>query len=619
MRVKVVQSLLSGIIAAAVVFSPTSLRGQELISTISNIAKSDPLIITGALGTQNTYYHSSGVAMASPLSTSFYANLNINLYGISMPFSFYYSGDNSSFSYPQFHFSISPRYKGWNLLIGQKSMAFSPYVFSIPFNGVGIEYAKQSGHSFRFGAFYGNLKKAVNAEPGTLSGLSPQYRRRGWGVKLGYGTSSNYLDVYLFRAKDDISSIDAIWQDRVRPQENIAVGVNGRVKMGSHLSLSANFATSLLSGDTRVAKVDESMIKGVASDVDNIFNIRYSSQVRWAGDATLTTSWKYLNGTFSYRIVQPDYNSLGVSYITSNYQALTAAISTHVGPLSLSGSFSGQSDNLSGKQLFTTRGFVYNASASLPIGKIFSLSSSYNGYLQRQYDGAAQINDSVRAHRRTDSWTLSPSCRFITEAMQHGISLSGNYSTNRDLNPFASGASDVNTLAIGMCYNVMVEPIETSFSFNVNEQQSDGFGAKYKTDIYSFSTSRSFLKEKTLCLALMASYTTNRMKGLSSNNSLGGSLSATYTLHEVHAFSLAGSYNRYASTNLVSEQSANSGDDVMLSLSYNYTFSLIHIRRKAADGTPRVTSDFIRRVNKEALKAIDQKAHQTSQPSTKRY
>ena len=58
-------------------------------NTISTIAKSDPLIITGAVGTQNTYYHSSlGSGYRSPWANSVYANLNISVYGISMPFAF---------------------------------------------------------------------------------------------------------------------------------------------------------------------------------------------------------------------------------------------------------------------------------------------------------------------------------------------------------------------------------------------------------------------------------------------------------------------------------------------------------------------------------------------------
>ena len=83
---------------------------------IATIAKSDPLVITGAVGTQNTYYYSSlGSGYASPLSSSAYANLNISVYGIAMPFSFYYSSDNLSFSHPQFSFNVSPTYKGLTL------------------------------------------------------------------------------------------------------------------------------------------------------------------------------------------------------------------------------------------------------------------------------------------------------------------------------------------------------------------------------------------------------------------------------------------------------------------------------------------------------------------------
>ena len=60
--------------------SPLGARGQSLSqNTISTIAKSDPLIITGSIGTQNTYYHSSmGGGFRSPWANSLYANLNVS-------------------------------------------------------------------------------------------------------------------------------------------------------------------------------------------------------------------------------------------------------------------------------------------------------------------------------------------------------------------------------------------------------------------------------------------------------------------------------------------------------------------------------------------------------------
>ena len=92
-------------IAVAIVFA---LLSQPMFSqNISEIAKSDPLIITGAVGTQNTYrYSSEGNGYGSPFSSVIYANLNICLYGFNMPFSLHYSNDNLNFNYPQLSFNI---------------------------------------------------------------------------------------------------------------------------------------------------------------------------------------------------------------------------------------------------------------------------------------------------------------------------------------------------------------------------------------------------------------------------------------------------------------------------------------------------------------------------------
>ena len=118
------------------------LFSQPLFSqNISEIAKSDPLIISGAVGTQNTYrYSSEGSGYGSPLNSVVYANLNISLYGFNMPFSLYYSNDNVNFNHPQLSFNISPTYKNWTGYFGQSSMSMSNYVMNMSFNGVGLEY-----------------------------------------------------------------------------------------------------------------------------------------------------------------------------------------------------------------------------------------------------------------------------------------------------------------------------------------------------------------------------------------------------------------------------------------------------------------------------------------------
>ena len=220
---------------------------------ISQIAKSDPLIITGSIGTNNTYFHSSaGLGYMSPLSNSFFANLNFNIYGFSMPFSIYFSNDNLNFSYPQFSFNLSPSYKNFTAHIGQSSMPFSQYVLNMSFNGVGLEWRDKQ---FRASAFYGVLRRAVNDNPDDSTARIPQYRRYGWGISAGYSKGGNSIDLYFLRAYDSESSIDERWRTRVRPQENLVLGLKGQLSYKNFLSLAANVATSAFTADRESQQV----------------------------------------------------------------------------------------------------------------------------------------------------------------------------------------------------------------------------------------------------------------------------------------------------------------------------------------------------------------------------
>jgi len=139
-RTKLIQSLAKSKVKSFLLlylFTALPAAAQD----ISQIAQSDPLIITGSVGTNNTYYHSSiGNGYQSPLSNSIYLNLNISVYGFSMPFSLYYTNDNLDFNYPHLSFNLNPQYKNWTGYIGTGSMSYSSYVLSMSFNGIGVEY-----------------------------------------------------------------------------------------------------------------------------------------------------------------------------------------------------------------------------------------------------------------------------------------------------------------------------------------------------------------------------------------------------------------------------------------------------------------------------------------------
>ncbi|MBQ8543397.1 MAG: hypothetical protein IJ436_07985 [Bacteroidaceae bacterium] len=566
---------------------------------IEDPRKKDPLIITGALGTQSTLYYSSGGSFASPLNYSMYANMNVNLYGYNMPFAFYYSCNNYSFSHPQFAFNFSPTYKGWTLHVGRRSMPFSAYVYNLPFNGLGIEY-KSPTSGFRFGLFYGILREAVNFEPGEMPSGKPVYKRSGWGLKVGYGSTRNFVDLYLFRSQDHQSSIDDIWYEDIFAQENIVLGLRGRWQIFKQLSLTGNVASSIFSTDTKAPQ----LTGGNTDKYDDLFDIRYTSLMRWAGDLTLAATFRTVSLSLFYKLIQPDYMSMGVSYMNNNYHNIGTAANLRLGNLSLAGNFSFQEDNISGEQLYTTRGLTYSLNASVPVGNKVSLSANYNGFRQCQYDGTAHVNDTTRINRSMNSFSGTASYNTNTESLGHYFSLTGNYSINEDKNKTIAGTGDVGTLAVGSNYSLSVIPIETNFSFNYSYQQSDGYDSKYTTSVYTLSASKALLKNRNLSLNASASLVDNRMDS-DQSITMAANLSTAYTLAKVHNFTLNLNYSRYTNTNLVlDEYQRDKGYDFTCSFSYSFSFTAFSIKRRAKEeitryGKYEYYSDFSRSAVRE--------------------
>lgn len=546
---------------------------------ISQIGKSDPLIISGSIGTQNTYYHSSmGAGYMSPLSNSVFANLNISIYGFTMPFSLYYTNDNLSFSHPQLSFNLTPRYKNFTGHIGQSTMPFSNYILNMSFNGVGLEYR---GRHFRMSGFYGVLRRAVNDDPTGPSPRRPQYRRYGWGLSVGYGNDRNSLDLYLLRAYDSPGSIDEAWREQIRPQENLLVGLKGRVTPFSWMSLSANVATSAFTADRESQKITA----GTATRWDKVFDAKYTSSLRFAGDVSLGLSLKGINANVYYKMIQPDYTSLGTYYTSNNYHSLGLSLNTMLfRKLSLSANFSGQADNLNNKQLYTTAGYVYSTMANLNVSQRFNISAMYNGYLQRQSDGAMPVNDTTRVHRVLHSLSLIPTYNIMGTTLDHTLSLSANYTQNKDLNPFSVGQTDVKTLALGSSYNLNVKPWEMNFGVSLSHQQTKGFNMEYRSDVASFSTGRSFLKEKNLNLSATLSAVYNEVKHQSKNLSMALDMSASYTVAKAHAFSFSAQFSKYGDVNIEKTSSSLDATDIRLSLNYIYTFTLLEMKKKEKEG-----------------------------------
>lgn len=228
-----------------------------LAQDLESIGQEKPLRISGGVSASQIFYAASGAeARRDPYSYFLSGNLNFDLYGWSVPLSFSFSNQNLSYQQPFNQYGLHPTYKWITGHLGYASMNFSPYTLSGHlFKGVGVELSPEG--EFSFSAMYGRLQKAVEADssPENVSAQQPAFKRMGYGFKINYKNSGDYVDLILFRAKDEVNSLAYIpAREAIMPAENLVMSIGAGKMFFDRLLLSAELAGSAFSRDVRSAE-----------------------------------------------------------------------------------------------------------------------------------------------------------------------------------------------------------------------------------------------------------------------------------------------------------------------------------------------------------------------------
>ena len=502
----------------------------------------DPLTISGKVGTQiTTSWNNSDTYYNTPFSATAYADMTLNLYGISIPMSLQFVNTNAkqfAFSKPEFTMNLRPMWNKFTFYLGTASMNFSNYTYNgVSFNGAGVEYR---GDKFRFGGFYGTFNKgtkfnakydgrdAVQFLSDALLGMNnvsfttiPQFKRKAYAAHIAVGSMRNYVDLSLLHAADDLNSLPAEWymldeydttlylRDSVRGKENLALGLKGHFTIGKHVIFEANLGASLFTPD--IAR-DEIVLEGEGAGIatanklfgamrkTRLFNPRYGSEFHFAGDALLNLNFKPVKATFTYRFVQPDYVSLGAVGFNQNSQTFGGNISTSLFHNSASLRLNGylQRDNLDKKQMYTNQVGSYSIDWNNFFGESFALSMAYNGIIQKQLDGVLVVPEDTRIDQRIHSFDLSPSYTLSLED-DHTFSLNFNYLQNKNRNEkMADLGFDVTTTSFGVGYEVYLSSIRMSLDGNYDYSLSRSVGNDYNSHGLSCGVNYNFIERDNL-------------------------------------------------------------------------------------------------------------------------
>lgn len=583
----------------------------QIKQRINQIKESDPLSISGSVGTSLGLSYNSNFPGSTPFSGSIFANLNLNIYSFNLPISFYFVNNTTSFNYPQlptFRLGATPTWKRFRFHLGNSSMHFNNYTYSgLSFLGAGLEY---QGKLFRGAAFAGLLSQATKVIgyddrtafqqlADSLLGLNtpasylPQYRRDAIGVKLGIGNAKNFIDISFMKAKDREKTLPEYLRDSIAAKDNFTIGLSGRFSIKNWFSFTANVGASAYTSDLRDSlspAVIEAMGKysNILEKTDWLLGFRNNTTLRFAGDASMNFFTKRFNGSVTYRFIQPDYVSLGATTFSQNTHSLGLNTNFNMfknrSILSLIGYI--QRDNLNSKQMYTNQVATYTLNWNNTISDHFSLNLSYNGIKQNEFDGTCEVPDSLRIDQITHTATISPVVTFFKGGNTHSISLNGNFIQNTNLNKLSSMDIDTRTITAGVGYNVELQDIRLGIGANYDFSISRSTYSNYLSNTISGSLNyRLISTEKTnwnLSYCMSAGYNIMQDEGAKNTISLSNSLSTNFNYRKHHTASMYFSLSNYSDRVVIGQRVA-TDLDCRFTLSYTYSFAAKIIKKKSKD------------------------------------
>jgi hypothetical protein len=435
----------------------TSSRGQD----VEGIGQREPVKLTGMLAANLLFFDAQGrPANREKFTWYLTGNPTLEIYGITLPFSFTVSEQQRAFRQPFNQFGVSPYYRWAKAHIGYRNVVFSPFTLGgHTIAGGGLELTPGK---FRFGIMHGRLLKAVKAigNPDGTYVATPSYLRKGTAVKIGYGTEQNFVDLILFHGKDDPRSIGSDTLNvGLTPAENLVAGVYSRQRFLKNFTFEFEFAQSLYTRNTRLTEpdsLDDDLV--TAPFVSFLKSRNISTAHSNAIDGALAYGKEVFNVRLRFRQIDPDYQSMGTYFFQNDIRNITLepSFSLFNSALQFNGSFGYQTDNVDGRRASTTKRKIGSAVVSGRIGNRYNGNITYSNYDIGQAAGTVELDTLIEVSQTTRSFNMVHNLMFQGEALHHNIMASYNFQSLNDRNPSTAVYSEYNSMTWMASYFLVI-------------------------------------------------------------------------------------------------------------------------------------------------------------------
>lgn len=537
-----------------------SLQAQDI--DVEKLPTAKRLSWSGSVGANTNFYNTTAAEKRSnPLSGNLHGNLNINiLETFNLPFSFTVGKYQSSFTKPYLQFGITPTYKKLKLHLGHRNIMFNPYTLAgHTFLGAGVEYNPKK---WRLAAMYGRLRKAVEIDTALASVTIPSFKRTGYGLKLGYGTETNFIDLMYFKGKDDANSIKN-WNDEeinkkigdanpLLPGENTVLGISGKTTLYKKLVFQADAGLSFYNNDI--------------TDPENISRakINFKNKPLIAGKAGIGYTFTNMNLRLDYERIAPDYISYGSYFFDTDIENITLSPSGTLaeGKLVYSISAGRQRNNLDKNKAVATHRFIANANISVNPSTNWGVDFNYNNFAINQIAGTEQLYDSIRIRQVNQTITVTPHFTITKDtSASHTFSLTGNYNDVNDRNILTREYGNMQAFMVALNHTSSFTRLGNSISTGLNYNVINMTLAENKQVGATLGYSQNFLKDA-LNMSVSANYNKSYIGNASDGNIINGSASLGYSFAKRNSLSF--SFNVIRTTSIQFE----SYTETLASLAY---------------------------------------------------
>lgn len=546
-------------------------NGQDL----SNLHSLKPFAANGSVQLRGIYDYTSGATSDRvPFSYIFSGNLNLNIYGISMPASFSISERERSFRQPFNQFGISPHYKWITVHLGYRNINFSPYTLAgYTMYGAGVELTPGK---LRLGFMYGRLNRATTLDTTSLSLVPVSFTRKAIAAKIGYGTENNFIDFSFLKGKDDTSSIrvgknifDSL---SVLPAANTVVALSARLTLFKNIFVQGDAGTSLYTRDIHspisLDSVDDPLIKKIKS----FAIVNGTSELNTAITGAIVYKAKSYTLKLQYQRIDPGFQSMGAYFFNNDLESYSFAPGFHLfkNKLRFNGSIGFQHDNLQHQKEATTKKIIGTALLSADITSHLGLDINYTNFSNNQQPQTIRFADSLKIVQTTQNLSVSPRYTIIGAKASHTIVLSANFMMMNDFNNYFSQnaiSRNVNYKQFYLNYTYGNIPGKFSVYSNVSYTDAEAPGTSDKNKGATLGFNKSLLKSAFLVSA-SGGYFIGTQNG-NPDNTINASANLQYKFLKRQSFTALIFYTSNKPKNIVSLPGFS---ELRGELAYTYSF-----------------------------------------------